>query len=248
MLNSQLYFIAKFTGLGEIVKSDKLIVEFGKCQILRLGPKEIRRPSDLTPIRTKLRTIARLLYHVREEVGLDCKWSIQDVLKPERFKQLTAAAIVLSNKNDQLGLTIGGYVKQLLMLKLAESVMNRNTESEEEAKRFQFLYDTYWLCNVTSVAGKQQRHKKINTQEEIPLTGDLNTLSKYLKEQIMIESDKSSLRKLCLSFLILFNKRRPMEVAELTKKNFLEAYGATNQDNEEIVKSLTEAERILAKR
>lgn len=231
-----------------MIKSDKLIVEFAKSQILKLGPKSIRRHNDLTPIRTKLRTVARILYHARQKEGGNCKWTMNDMLKPERFKALTTAANVLADKNDQLGLTVGSYIKQLLMLKLAEAIMIRDIESEEEAKRFQFLYDTYWLSNVTSVAGKQQRHKKINKQDEIPLTSDLHLLSEDLRQRIAKSSDIIDLRKLCLAFLILFNKRRPMEVAELTKVNFLEACGAKGIDNEEIVKSLTPAERILAKR
>lgn len=223
-------------------------MEFARCEVVKLGPKAIRRHFDLTPLRTKLRTIGRLVYHARKEQGGGCLWSLSDLLEPARFHQLVAAANILSEMNHQVGLTLGSYIKQTALLKLTAAGEKKDKERQEEVKNFQFMFEAYWTAFVTSVAGKQQRHKKINKQEEIPLTSDLNLLSKYLKEKIPLTKDSTTLKKLCLSYLIMFNKRRPMEVAELTSTNYLMAIGASTLDNEEIVNSLSEAEKILAKR
>ncbi len=67
-----------------------------------------------------------------------------------------------------------------------------------------------------------------------------------LREEKLGESDYKLLAELLLTRTIIFNKRRQAEVQELTVKNLYESLQA--DEHQEIVKSLTTAEQILAKR
>ena len=67
-----------------------------------------------------------------------------------------------------------------------------------------------------------------------------------LREEKLGESDYKLLAELLLTRTIIFNKRRQAEVQELTVKNLYESLQA--DEHQEIVKSLTTVEQILAKR
>lgn len=216
---------------------------FAKHMIQRLGPIDIRRPHDITPVRTKVRTVARLLMLVKQ---YDDKLSMTELLKPQHFEELVRAGSNLAKQNPQIGLTIGGYIKQLMLLKISEAIKTNDFQKEEETKKFQYLFDAHWNSAITSVANKQQRYQRINIQHELPLTSDLRDFSEWLKTQILKETEVERLRKLIMTYLILFNKRRPMEVAELTITNYRLENSQTH--NHEVMNSLSETEKILAKR
>ena len=61
-------------------------------------------------------------------------------------------------------------------------------------------------------------------------------------------NDDINLRKLCCAYLILFNKRRPMEVAEIKTETYLLEIKKDIADNEEIKRSLSAAENEMAGR
>lgn len=169
-----------------------------------------------------------------------------DALSPQLFDSCVRAANIIARKNSQLGLTIGNYVRNLVLLKISAAIKEGKQETKLECEEFQFLYDTQWNSTVSSTAGRRQRLNQLNSSQQLPLTEDLETFSKFLYREIASEKDPLRSAKLCLTKLILFNKRRPMEVAEVTK----EAYLTTNSqnDNQAVSHSLTEAERIVSER
>lgn len=116
-------------------------------------------------------------------------------------------------------LTIGGYLEQVILLKISAAIQLGDADLQGKAKQFKFLIDAHFLSEVSAVAGKRQRVKKLSKTEDLPLQSDMNKLSDYLKQEICkitTESESLRLSKLTLSYLILYNKQRPTEVAEIT--------------------------------
>ena len=220
-------------------------MQFAKDKLARLGNEEERRPTDLNVIRTKMRSIARLLLKVREITRT--KLSLSDYLKPQYFDAFVEAAKILS-KSPRLGLCLGHYLRTLILLKISGGIVSGVKEEREEADDFKHLFEAHWSARVASVAGRRQKLRRLNASEDLPLTEDLVRLSEFNKNIIETEYDNlNKLSKYCLAQLILFNKRRPMEVAELTKQDFrhIEDY---QQDNAEVMKSLDKTESLLTQR
>lgn len=111
------------------------------------------------------------------------------------------------------------------------------------------LYNAFWAARMSRVAAQQQKHHKLIQNHELRLTKDLQVFMQCLKYNIRkIDSatDCNEVAKLCLSYLIAFNKRLPMQVGELHIKDFVTQAMATISDNEEVLSSLDEAEKILS--
>ena len=100
------------------------------------------------------------------------------------------------------------------------------------------------------MAAKRKRLKTLNKIEELPLTCDLSRLTSHLKEKLKRcqEMELVDCAKHCLVFLILFNKRRPFEVAEIKVSNYLAEINRKIEDHTEIMNCLDESEKILAQR
>lgn len=233
-------------GLRSIILKDRLIQDFARNLILRSGGEELRRPNAFNPLRQKLRAVALLLSESRK-TDRDIE-DMDTLLSPKFFQPLLNASKTVATQNDQMGLTIGSYIKQLILLKISRAIQTNDMTKQTEAERFRYLMDAHFLSEVTSVAGKRQRLKRINRPEELPLSSDLADLSAYLKEQIMTTNDVNRLAKLCLCYLIVFNKRRPMEVAEITTEAYITEIQRPIEDNPEILNSLEFTERLMAER
>lgn len=244
-----LFFGSYFVELRGIIHADPLILSMARHEILRQGERELRRPNCLNPIRQKLRGSANVLAK-SQDIDKSIN-TMSDLFKPSNFETFLTACRGIAANNDQMGLTIGGYIKQLLLLKISTAIQNDQPDSQRETEQFRFLMDAHFLSVVSSVAGKRQRMKKISRPDELPLHGDMNKLAVYLKKEISKISDPKQsprLSKLVLAYLILYNKRRPMEVSEITSKSFIKEAMRDIHDNEEIMNSLSFAEKVMAKR
>jgi hypothetical protein len=89
--------------------------------------------------------------------------------------------------------------------------------------------------------------------EHVPLTTDLKAFTCFLAEEISKELTSLSagmntgrLMKLVLSKLIVFNKRRPAECAEMKVADYRRGMNPT--DNAEVLESLTKLEKAVARR
>ena len=162
------------------------------------------------------------------------------------------AARELSETSCQLGLAVGHYVKQVATQKIALSLKTDNDQDLKDAERIERMYAASWSSHVSAPAARRQRLSQLNKPVELPLTEDIKTVTDYLdvaiENQLKQEMiDITKLIKLTLASLILFNKRRPAEVAEL-KFTDVDAASRTEDDNQEIYHSLSHAEKAIAKR
>lgn len=206
----------------------------------------LRRANAFNPLRQKLRASATILLESRR-IALEIT-DMNNLLSPQYFKVFITACKTISSRNNQMGLTIGSYVKQLILLKISKGIQTDNELMKKEAENFRYLMDAHFLSEVSAVAGKTQRLKQINKADDLPLSSDLQKLSTYLKEELRKTTNCQRIAKLALSYLVLYNKRRPMEVAELTTESFLTEIGRQITDNSEVLASLSYTERLMATR
>ena len=150
---------------------------FAHHLLLKQGEKDLRRPSAYNNIRTKLRTVGRVLKKAEECYKIS---SMDSLLVPENFKKMTNCAREIVKENDQLGLTLGNYIKQLLLLKFSVALTENNEQKQKEVENCKYLFDAHWTSYISSVAGRRQRMKRLNIVDELPLTSDLNILTSYI--------------------------------------------------------------------
>ena len=172
-------------------------------------------------------------------------------ITPGGYDKVEQAARQLALKSPQLGLSIGHYIKQICLQKIALAIKEKCYEDLAEAEDFKKLYESSWSNFVAAPTSRRQRLMQLNKAAELPLTSDVMKVTDYLKRCVdaqlkleRVEIDK--LIKVTLASIILFNKRRPAEVAQL-KFEDVEAACNKEEDNIELQKSLNETERRLAK-
>lgn len=233
-------------GVVEVIRNDPLIRTFGRHQLERLGDADVRY-SDLNNIRSKLRSIAKLYICLKEV--LPNKKGMSSMIDPSCYESFVQTVRKSMSKSKQLAFTLGIYIKQLTLLKIAEAIKESNRREKENAEEFLQVYSATWNSRVSSAVAKQQRLATLSRVPELPLEEDLVILNKFIEEEIGKTEDIVRLKKLVLSSLILFNKRRPMEVHDMTIADFQRANNSINDPHDKaIVGKLTATERAIANR
>jgi len=153
----------------------------------------------------------------------------------------------MSKNNTQIGLTMGGCLKQLNSVKYSFARKAKNSQTKEECDDFLSRKKRKTIY-VAAIASKRQQLNTLNKSQELALNRDLDTLTNFLKKKLLGFQNltPSEIAKLCLTYLILFINGRPMEVSELTTVNFIEELEKTQEDHQKIFASLDATEKINA--
>lgn len=238
-----------FSGCLAIIQEDPLIHIFARHQILRKGDKMTY--NEQNQIRCKLRFLGRFMNQVREITG---KYeTLSMVLTPGHYDDCVNAVLELRKKNKQMALTLGHYIKKVTYLKLAEGIKAQNEAQKRESKEFLELFSSSWNDCVASATLRMQQLTKINSTVKLPTIEDLDKLMKFLDSEItqIIEENAvqnyTRLQKLVISSLILFNKRRPAEVTDITTQDYRTSF-YNQDDREEVLAALSPEEKALAGR
>lgn len=235
-------------GLVQTVENDSLIRVFGKHQLLRKGDQ--LSWSEKNQIRGKLRFLARLLHQIRSQTQTSC--DLSTYLKPQYYDSMVEAVLEIRKSNKQLALTLGHYIKQVCLLNIGEAIKNGDKVKKSNSEEFLQLFNGSWAATVASSTIRMQQKSRLNKAPNLPTTKDLVTLTTYVKEKLdkQLKSDKTdyvSLQKLVMTALILYNKRRPAEVADIKVGDFhLSLHN--QEDRVEILDSLTPEEKVVAER
>ena len=213
------------------------------------GDTSIRRANAFNPMRQRRRACANRTAEVKKMDG-NVKVTIM-LIQPQNYPTFIAACNNITAKNNQMGLTIGGYMKKLILLKTSSAIISEDGQLQNEAEKFRYLFDAHFTSQVSAVAGRKLRLKRLDRPEDLPEFTDMSILASHCKEEMRKASgqnDTVRLSNVALAYLILYNKRRPFEVAELRRTTYIaEAYKSI-KDNHEILASLTYAERVMATR
>lgn len=244
-------------GIPRICKDDVLIREFAKSLVGRLGEENERIIRELDNIRTKIRTVGRLLKELNEEKEHDLP--LTDFIVGTRFYDVVAATKSLSIKADspQIALVLGHYIKHIALLKISLGIQTGSPDAQNEGREFQYMFQAHWNNAVSSVAKRRQRLRQLNKPDSLPLTEDLvrfkSWLTANIQKQMKNRHPDDNLWTLTAQMVMIrittFNKRRIAEVEEMKVADFLRMESQSESyESDEIANSLDITERALLKR
>lgn len=237
-------FTATFVGALDLIKGDNLILLFGENQILRKG--DDLSFSECNQIRAKLHFLARLLAQLH--VVTNSKRTFSELLSPEFYDAFVESVLTIRDQNKQLALTLGHYIKQICLLNIAESIKSNNKQFEKQSEKFLKLFNSSWSNTVASSTARLQQKNKLNKTLLLPETSDLQKLTTFINKALMSNSTEyTMLQKLIMTALILYNKRRPAEVAEIKISDYLLSL-ENQEDRSEVIDSLSPEEKVVASR
>ncbi|XP_053380135.1 uncharacterized protein LOC128548751 [Mercenaria mercenaria] len=256
-LLSKMKETARNPGVKNICSEDQLIREFGLSLLERLGLPEEQRTKDHDNIRTKLRSVGRLLQTLNE--GQMTDQSLSFFIHPRQFQKVVKAVKELSRQVDspKLALNLGNYIKQISILKGSLAVDEEDPRKRQEATDFRDHFNAHWSSRVASVANRTMKLRALNKKQDIPLTADHVRLRNYTKDAISKCSDHHKMTYkeyvrfawLLIARIAMFTKRRISEVDELTVDDFKNRiHGEDTDGNSEIIESLDISEKLLYKR
>ncbi|XP_072032945.1 uncharacterized protein [Amphiura filiformis] len=207
-----------------VLSSDPLILQYGN-QILR---KDVERKHLVSQ---KMRSAAKLVLKLRE---LDPSGTyISDFLKPSKFDLIVEAADYLScpdadnddeMKKPSVPIKLGHDLAWLARIKRGQAIRQEppNERAEAEANRYLQLHTSEWGLKLASRATATLNSRKCEKVTELPKTQDLKKLSSHLISEVKLLGTTANnwqqyrmLQEATLARLILFNKRRPAEMAKI---------------------------------
>lgn len=221
-----------------------MIKLYGQLQITRKGGN--LNHIEKNQVRAKLRFLGRLLHAVQEETAKDLCFA--DFYKPQYYNAFRDAVLKIRETNKQLALTLGHYIKRLCLLNKSEASKNGLKNVRQDSQDFLDIYNAEWTETVAASTLRLQQQQHLNKKIELPLAADIKQVTSYLEEQITSEEDYTRLQKLIMTSLILFNKRRPAEVANLKLDTYVLAKETAEEEHDEFMTELSMEEKILAKR
>ena len=236
------------SGLVPIIQGDELIKNFARHHLLRKG--DVITFTEANQIRSKLRFLGRLLIKLRAISEKD--YSFMEFLKPAHYNLWVRSVIELRQMNKQLAVTVSYYTKKLAVMKKAEGILRSIPTMKEEASNFLDLYSSSWSEEVLSSTIRMQQQEKVGKPVSLPKSEDLQRLTAFIDKEIDQEvnsnqTDFIRLQKLMLAALLVFNKRRPAEVAEVTVADYRRAQ-ADFDDKADLLNFLTIDEKSISQR
>lgn len=258
LLDKELFPRMRADDVSLMVKQDPLICNYAYSYI-----KGRRSKGNLDFVRTCVRNLSKLLQFSRG-FNNNIKYLI-DLLRPTLFKDIIRGVNFIAGYNEENDLyespTVALNFRTLLTkccdLAIIQLLQEHGTEDRrKEIKILKTLIESQWANEVSAQASLNLNSKKWNKQDLLPLTTDLKKLKDYLERNAaetfeMLKQNENdnlaynSLKEILYCQIILLNRRRPAEVAQIK----VETYKSINmnvQENE-FEGCLTEAERILLK-
>lgn len=242
-------------GVRETCRNDLLIREFATALLDRLGTTTEQRRKDKDNIRTKLRTVGRLLKHLNEAKFRP--QSLSSYITGKQFIDVVKAvkALSMDSNSPSLAISLGNHLKHIYLLKISLAIQSDDQNMRKEAVDFKELYEAHWNAKVASVSNRRLKLRSLNKEVTMPSTEDLVTLKSFLDEKIQ-EAMKTEnptydewvrLAQMALVKMVLLNKRRISEVDELKLMDYSNRCVGRGV-NQDIYESLDVSEKALINR
>ncbi|MBM3937987.1 MAG: hypothetical protein FJ333_04940 [Sphingomonadales bacterium] len=240
--------------VASTIQQDWLLSKYGEGLIHKFS---MRSNMD-NHIREKLSEMAKLFLQLNQKYQ-DSDFA--SFFKPEFFDDIISAVHEITGKgkalkNPSLALKMGHGLKKCSAIVIGQSLRKRDEVSKVATQDFLQLMNNEWTEKVSKQALETLHTQKFNKPLTLPLTGDIvNLVTKIRKEMQSLvkkedldEKEFRRLAELTLARIILFNKRRVGEASQISIEAFESAKksNATNQDNQELLGSLSDIEKKLA--
>lgn len=215
-------------GVRNICEDDELIRELTRTVLDKIGSQEEQGKKNKDNIRTKVRTVARIMKKLNENKVNSLKLS-EYIVGPQFYNVVRAVKnISIEADSPSLSLNCGYYIRHILLLKISLGVAEGNEQKRKEGSDFNQLYEGLWNSKISCIANRRKNLRDINKERKIQTTKDILALRQYVQKEIQEIVDNSSLpyqemksmAELLIVRLALFNKRRISVVDELKVSDY----------------------------
>ena len=243
--------------IASTIKQDSLIMRYVKREICFKGEKCFEALSN------QVRNVASFLLHMRSATDI-LSLNITQVLTPEMFNELMKEIkrfynyrIVPSNEEYdcvasmdspsslvKLGQTL---TKLAELLKL--NYLKRGEKKNKKKTKDVLLLLQKELLPIMNISRENMRCSKSGLPEILPSAEQIDAFKSIVNAELSLtksNGNERNIKEATLSYLIMFNKRRPTEVAKLTKSRWDSRHQWKRIAENELEK-LDDAEKILIK-
>ncbi|XP_028274353.1 uncharacterized protein LOC114449059 isoform X3 [Parambassis ranga] len=242
--------------ITDIIKSDRVIIDVGQ-HLLNKGGTSAKNQQN---VREKMREMGRLINNARRVTTLK---KMEDLINPKKYMETVAAVRATCGYDSEtnkfmipsLANKLGNTLVKVSKLLKAQGLISDNKDLVKMASDFQEVHQEKWNEMISATALRNIREAKWNVPTLMPFTEDVQKLHAYLS-QVQEEWYKSlsenpstkawmELSKVCLSQIILFNRRREGEVASMPLSAF--SSRDTSDPHEDVDWALSEVEKKLCR-
>lgn len=240
----------------DIIKNDKVITELGQHLLNKGGLSDKNKQN----VREKMRELGRLIQTARRVTSLK---TLEDCVNPGKYLETVKAVKYTCGYESEkdtffipsLATKIGNTLVKVCKLLKAQGLINNDQQQVKNANDFLEVHQSKWNELVSATALRNIREAKWNIPTLMPFTEDVQKLHAYLSQlhnewfNRLSESPSTKawmeLSKVCLSQLILFNRRREGEVSSMPMTAFLSR--DTSDPHTDVDWALSEVEKSLCR-
>ncbi|XP_049327921.1 uncharacterized protein LOC125787558 [Astyanax mexicanus] len=240
----------------DIIKTDQAIIDVGQ-HLLNKGGLSAKNQQY---VREKMREMGRLMCSARRVTSLK---KMEDLINPQNYMETVEAVRITCGFNNEtnkfsvpsLANKLGNVLVKVSKLLKAQGLITDNKELVKNASEFQEVHREKWNEMISSAALRNIREAKWNVPTLMPFTEDVQKLHAYLSQvqdewyNSLTESPCTKawmeLAKVCLTQIILFNRRREGEVASMPLSAYLSR--DTTDPHEDVDWALSEVEKKLCR-
>ena len=247
-----------------LIKNDEVISRYAYLRMQSFTlPNTKLRAASVNNVSGACRALGRLVNSCRQFLP-DCY--LTHLLTGQNFETVIEATrlLVFAGSADKNPLTlaqrIGNLLKKAITTKIALGVSSPDPDEyarlQKEATDFDKLYQSDWSFRINCVARRAKQIRDMGTLEEIPISEDLikfkqficNLLDTYYRVFVANTTADTyvALVLVLMVRIILFNKRRPHEVAELLVSHYQDS--PDYHEDTSFEEGLRYEEKVLAKR
>ena len=244
--------------ISQAVRNDKCIIRMGEYMLNKSGPDRKRHEH----VRQKLRELGRLLIAAKKVSPKEIT-QIEDLIDPKHYRVTVKAVQVACGydsetenfKTKHLALKLGHSLSKISQLVESQGRIDECKDVVEKALSFQKVHATRWNELISSTVLRKIEQEKWNTPTILPFTQDVQALNSYLdlQQQKYIQCltaepnalNWSSLARVSLAQVIIFNRRREGEVSSMPLTAYLSR--DTSDPHEDVDWALTEVEKHLCR-
>ncbi|KAK1879579.1 Phosphoribosylformylglycinamidine synthase subunit PurQ [Dissostichus eleginoides] len=208
--------------ITNIIKSDHVITDLGQ-DLLNKGGNSTKNQHN---VREKMRELGRLIHNGRKVTSLK---KLEDFINPKKYLEMVRAVKVTCGYESGTGTfqipslanKLGHALVNVSKLLKAHGLITNNHELVRKATEFQQVHSEKWNEMISSTALRNIAESKWNVPTLMPFTEDVQKMHQFLSamqdecssELSGTPSTKSwtELAKVCLTQIILFNRRREGE-------------------------------------
>lgn len=244
--------------IGRKAKTDSLIQEFGQ----RLYEKSSKYEHTHSYIACRMRELARFVLAVQKiNTSLN---TLQKCIDPTLWSTLIKAIKEEAGFSSErktfvspsFAQKVGYSLKKCASILKTQAAEANDYAAVERMKIFIEMYLDEYDERISSLARDSLSTAQYNNVKYLPIVEDVVKLSTFLEKEILAlmemkspedkEFQYSSLCKLVLAQIILFNRKRSGEAARLKKDAFIKCCLSNDMDPE-VERSLTKFEKHLCK-